>query len=344
VEVSVEGGWRLAALTLGVRNPDGAWREIPFGKTSEGPFAAIVPAAEIAPPRIEYYVSAKLQGGEAIAVFASEKAPHPVLVIPADEDVARRDQLLRHRGHASRARASAEWISYGNHGGLVDGSGNRGAYEDSHYRLEAEYLYRILGSISYIRLGVVSLRGQVPPPAAFEGTGNVSCLTTDCRAVQQRKTGMDYGYAEVSISGREDVGVQGRLILGADDVGFAKGGAASLRIGPPAGSRIEVGAQAIERVGYDLWARFDWATVPRHPMAVELHVTDIPAAPLRPGYPPAAPASERLDDGASAGVRAVFEAGWEFTVNMSLIARLGYQARIATAGGPSLGLGFNVEW
>lgn len=340
VEVTVEGGWRLSALTLGVRNPNGAWRELPFGKAPDGRYTVIVPALNVAPPLVEYYVAARLQGDEAVAVFASPQAPHPVLVIPPAESVARRDRLLRHRGHANRARVSAEWVSFGSHGGFIEGGVDCGAYGDSHYRLEAEYLHRILGKIPYIRLGVVSMRGEVPPPAAFEGSGTVTCAA-DCSVFEQRDTGMDYGYAEVSLSGRDDVGLQGRLILGADDVGFAIGGAASIRLGQATGSRFELGAQSIQRVGFDVWARFDWDTVPRYPMAVELHVTDTPAGPLRPGT---ADVSDRLDEGASPGVRAVYELGWELTPEMSVIGRLGYQARNSTAGGPSLGLGFNVEW
>jgi hypothetical protein len=155
---------------------------------------------------------------------------------------------------------------------------------------------------------------------------------------------MDYGYAEVALALGDLLGVKGRLLLGADDLGFATGAGGSLRIGEATRAHLEIGGETIQRVGADGFVRFAWDTVPRWPMALSLHVTNQPAATLRPGGSPALPDAARLDEGAPTGVRGVWEVGYELTRSVTLQLRAGYQARVSTAGGPSLGTGIDVEW
>jgi len=331
IQAVVDDAWKLQALDLHWRRPGGSWAVVPFGKAADGSWVAIVEGREVVPPRLEYFITSQEAGGPAVERFASAGAPHPVLVIPSDEEVRRQDRLLHHRGHRSRARLSGEWVSFGPHGHLDGGA----SYPDRYYRLEAEYLYRILTFVSYVRFGVVRLRGTVPPPEAF--TAGVSTSPA-------RDTGMDYGYAEISLAPADVVGLQGRLLLGADDLGFASGAGASLRIGEAARAHLEVGGQVIQRIGYDAFVRFAWDTVPRWPMSLTLHVTDQPAATLKPGVPPTAPDSQRTDKGAPAGVRAVWEVGYEISPQLTAVLQAGYQARASTAGGPTLGAGLSVEW
>lgn len=331
IQVLADQAWKLQALDLHWRRPGGSWTVVPFGKAADGTWAAVVEASEVVPPRLEYYITSQEPGGSTVERFASAGAPHPVLVIPSDEDLLRQDRLVRFRGHRSRARLSGEWASFGPHGHLDGGP----SYGDRYYRLEADYLYRILGFVSYVRFGVVRLRGTVPPPEAF--TAGVSTSPG-------RDTGMDYGYAEISLALAEVLGLQGQLLLGADDLGFASGAGASVRIGEAARSHLEVGGQVIQRIGFDAFVRFAWDTVPRWPMSLSLHVTDQPAATLKPGVPPTVPDSQRTDRGAPAGVRAVWEVGYQVTRQITAVVRAGYQARASTAGGPTLGAGFAVEW
>ncbi len=331
VEVLADNAWKLQALDLHWRRPGGSWAAVPFGKAPDGTWAALVEAKEVVPPRLEYYITSQEAGGPAVERFASAGAPHPVLVIPSDEDVSRQDRLLRYRGQRSRARLSGEWASFGPRGHLAGGA----SYPDRYYHLEAEYLYRILGFVSYVRFGVVRLRGTVPPPEAFSAGVSTN---------PARDTGMDYGYAEISLAPAEVIGLQGKLLLGADDLGFASGAGASVRIGEATRSHLEVGGQVIQRIGFDAFVRFAWDTVPRWPMSLALHVTDQPAATLKPGVPPTAPESQRTDKGAPAGVRAVWEVGYEVSRQLTAVIQAGYQARASTAGGPTLGAGFSVEW
>jgi hypothetical protein len=328
VEAEVDQGWKLDALELHFRPAGGAWTTVAFGKTSATGWAAVVEG--VAPPSVEYFIRSQ-EAGRAADEFASAAAPHPVLVVPTEDDVVRQERLLRHQGHRSRTRVVGEWVDYGSHGRAPDGT----RYDDRYYRMEAEYLYRTLTTISYVRLGMVRLRGTVPPPQAFDATA----FTPGGASTARRDTGVDYGYAELSLALSELVGVQGRLILAADDVGFGTGIGGSLRVGEVTAAHLEVGAQTITRAGFDAFARFAWDTVPRWPMSLTLHVTNEPAAKLVPGT-----ASSATDGGAPTGVRAVWEVGYELTAHVTAAVRGGYQARLSTAGGPTLGAGLTVEW
>jgi hypothetical protein len=330
VEAQVERGWKLDALVLHWRRSGGPWNEAAFGKTGAVRWAAIVAGPDVAPPAIEYFITSREHGGPAVERFATAASPHPVLVSPPDDDLDRQERLFRYRGHRSRARAVGEWVSFGSHGRDAAGA----SYRDAYYRAEAAYLYRILGFFESIELGMVHFRGDVPPPGAFRAGSS---------SEPSRATGMDYGYAEIALALTEVVGVKGRLLLGADDQGFATGAGASLRLGEVTRAHLELGAETIQRVGSDGFVRFAWDTVPRWPMALSLHVTNQPAA-TKPAAPPAPFETQRLDEGAPTGVRAVWEVGYELTRAITLSVRAGYQARVSTAGGPTLGAGLDVEW
>ncbi len=330
----VSNGFRLARLEARWRPAGGAWRTTAFGKTADGHWAARIEGDDVRPPRIEYFVTAQEEAHPAVDWFASAARPHPVLVLPSDEEIVHRDRLLRYRGLTSRARMFGEYASFGPYG--RDASGR--AYQDRYHQLEVDYLFRTLSKISYIRLGYVNLRGDVPPPAAFgrEPLGAV--------VEAQRPSGMDYGFAEVALDGTDLVGFTGKLILGADEAGFASGVGGAIRIGPDTSAHLEIGGQTIQRVGGDAFVRLAWDTVPRWPMALGLHVTNIPAATLKPGGSPTMSMQERTDAGAPVGLRIVYDVGFEVTQQVTIFVRGGYQARVATSGGPAVGGGMTVAW
>jgi len=331
IEAQVERGWKLDALDLHWRSAGGPWTRTPFGKAADGAWAAVVLATDVVPPAVEYFITSREAGGEDVERFASAAVPHPVLVSPADEDLEHQRRLLRHGGRRSRTRAVGEWVDFGSRGRTASG----GTYRDRYYRTEAEYQYRILTTLESIQLGMVHFRGDVPPPSAFRAGTSSDPV---------RGTGMDYGYAEITLALTDVVAVKGRLLLGADDLGFATGAGASLRLGEPTRAHLELGAETIQRVGNDGFVRFAWNTVPRWPMSLTLHVTNQPAAPLKPDAPASLPDSLRLDEGAPTGVRAVWEVGYELTRQVTFLVRAGYQARVSTAGGPTLGAALEMEW
>jgi len=327
----VEQGWKVAALTAHFRRPREEWRTVAFGKNAEGDWAAVIGAAEVRAPVVEYFIRAAEKGSLGQDCFASAQSPHPVLVRGTVEDIEEQKRLLRRNGHRSRASLRGDFVVFGAHGSSTAGE----PHEDRYSQFEADYQYRLLGTIDAIRLGVVRTRGKVPPPAAFAtvGTG----VTTE----STRATGYDYGFGELSFNFGDLVGASARAILGADDLGFATGFGGALRIGEATGAHVQIGGMGLKRGGFDAFLELHWDTVPRFPIAFGVHVTDMPKSPVRPD---ATPTNPLTDGGAPVGIRALLDVGFEMSKNLTLLFRGGYQARFSTDGGPSLGAGIAVEW
>jgi hypothetical protein len=318
----VENGHLLTSFELHWRQRDGQWHVVPFGKDAQGAYAAIIEGREVKVPSLEYYILTREEGRDPQLRFASEDRPHPVLVRGDEEEQQRLARLSWHHGHTSSAQVTADYVSFGG----VQG------YNDRYYQVEASYQYRLLGTIEHIQLGIGTLRGDVPPPSAFGGL-----LSGD----PGRHTGLDYGYGELALNLQDQVGLTGRVYLGADELGFATGAYGMLRIGRETFAHVELAGQYIARVGYDASMRLAWDTVPRWPIGFAVHVTNAPNAPVQPGATPQTPLT---DQGAPAGIRALLDAGYQLSPNVTLLFKGGYQARFSTAGGVTLGAGAQVEW
>lgn len=334
IAVSVENGWRLGALELHWRRANQEWNTVKLGKAENGGYAAIVGPTEVRPPSIEYYLSSREPGQAEVNRFASAQVPHPVVVHASDDEQTREDRLVRYRSHSSRASFSGEYAGFGGHGAYDAGNGVRHPYRDQYYQVQADYSYRLFTVLQAIKLGVVRVRGEVPPPLAFDSSTTVFNENT-------RRTGIDYGFGELAFNLVDRLGFTARLILGADDLGFATGAGGTLRIGADTGTHAELGGQIIQRYGFDTFLRLAWDTVPRWPIGFSIHLTNAPNAPVGLGATPDHPLT---DGGAPVGIRALLDAGFEATQHVTLLMKVGYQARFSTDGGPTLGGGVVVEW
>ncbi|HSP81076.1 MAG TPA: hypothetical protein VLQ93_21315, partial [Myxococcaceae bacterium] len=210
----------------------------------------------------------------------------------------------------SRLSTFAEYVDYGSR----DAEGSR--YPDSYYRLEMDYLYRLftqVGSLRLdaIRIGVGHLRGKVPMLGPEGPTGTV-------------RTGLDYGFSEVELGLSPYFGLAGRLVLGGNATGFTAGFGGRVRIGRPAGSRVELEGEYNAGLGAAATVRLAWDTVPRFPMSAAAQVTNIPS-----GLP---------------GVRLLYRADYELTEALLLGVQVGYQARTSVGGGPSFGFAASYGW
>ena len=318
----VENGHLLTSFELHWRQRDGSWNTTAFGKDAQGGYAALIEGKQVTVPSLEYYLTSREEGRPEQARFASEDRPHPVLVRGDPEEQERLARLGWHHGHTSSAQLTAEYVGFGS----VNGRNDR------YYQVEASYQYRLLGAIEHIQLGVGTLRGEVPPPGAF---GNI--VSQD----PGRSTGLDYGYGQLAFNLSGQAGFTGRVFLGADELGFVTGAAGMLRIGRETFAHVELGGQFLQRVGYDVSLRLAWDTVPRWPIGFAVHITNAPNAPVQPG---ATPDNPLTDKGAPAGIRALLDAGYQLSPNVTLLFKGGYQARFSTAGGVTLGAGAQVEW
>jgi hypothetical protein len=323
VTAEVTNPHRLALFALHFRHQGEHWQTAEFRKDENGEWAAIISAKDVKPPALEYYLSAQEQGGKEVDRFASEESPHPVLVRLPLDDAKHAERLLRHEGHTSTATAFGEMVNFGSHPGLRDG----------YYQAEASYGYRILALVEHIRIGMGLISGEVPPPGAFQAGYSGGGET--------RNAGLKYGFGELAFNFANNLGATGKLILGADKLGFCTGAAGMLRIGEETAAHAEIGAQVIQRYGYDASLRFAWDTVPRWPMGFGVHITNMPKGAV---LNDATPDNPRMDQGAPTGIRAIYDVGFRATDQVTLLGKVGYQARYSLGGGATVGGGLSVEW
>jgi hypothetical protein len=291
---------------------EAAYQRAAFGRDVDGSYAARVDLPQSA-GMFDYYLVGQELGQSAKEVFASAAKPYEVLV-HADADIEETRGWLSHVGGArSRFDLSGEWVDYGK-AIAPDGT----IYADHYYRGELAYRYAILDTfaglrIDTIRLGVGTMRATVPPV-----DGALELYSAG------GKSGLDYGFSEVTVDLSPYVGLTSKLIIGGNRAGFAAGGGGKLRIGRSFGSRVELETESTSGVGTSGTFRLCWATVPRVPMSAAVQLTDVPTGAY--------------------GIRFMYRADWEIRPTMVVGALIGYQARRSVGGGVSVGLGASYGW
>jgi hypothetical protein len=267
-------------------------------------WVAIIPAASLSAPGLEYYLSA---GDE--PVFASPTWPHVVHVALDAETERRNRDLVRSAGHRSRIHTIGEWVDYGSR---TTGSTK---LADSYYRVDADFSYHLWAyPLEEIRVGYTRLLGS---------SQAMTCPVSPCTTEVGFKVA---GWFEIGLAPTEGLHLDARAMVMATAAGFAVGGRGELRLGDRDASHIAVGAETMADVGSDGYFRLGWATVPRFPMAATVEVTNVPA-------------SDR-----ATGVRLYYDVGHEVGGGVRLGVRLGYAARTQQVAGITGGVGATVDF
>lgn len=304
---AVEPSDRVEAVIVRwrARTPDAQVHEAVVGRTTQS-WAVDVHDEEIAPPGIAYWVVRRDPGpGEAAsrehAVFASEAAPHPVAVFEGEVSAYERRALALRGGRRYRAGASFEYVSLGQRDLPPGIAGPRAA---SYWRSSVNFGYSFFGVVDAIRFELGALRGEQ------ELVGSDAARTTDA-------LGFNWGSGELLFRLHELVRVRSRLVFGVSQSGFELGGALALVVGEPEGTGLEVGFEGVTGLGVTGRLRLGWATVPRVPMGATIELTNFPT-------------------GDAAGVRLLFDAGYELYPGALLRVTGGYRGWTSVVGGPSL--------
>ncbi|HVG61108.1 MAG TPA: hypothetical protein VNA24_21285 [Hyalangium sp.] len=320
LEAEVTPAYRLGALVAHHRSAgETAFRETAFELKEASRYAAIIPVSPEQSTPLEYYLTARDTDGKESLRFASAELPHTVLIQVPDKELERSALLASYGHRRSRVSLFGEYVDFGStRAGTV-------RYLDRYYRLEADYLHRLLTDVAgvrvdAIRIGVGHLRARVPPvqlPVPSDWPPLEGAPPTI-------RTGLDYGFSELDVALSSHFGFTSRLVLGGNAEGFAAGLGGQLRIGPTRGSRVELGAETISGLGTTGTVRLSWDTVTRVPMSAAVQVTNFPDGPT--------------------GVRLLYRADFEVSPTLTLGALVGYQARISISGGPTLGLASSYAW
>ena len=275
-------------------------------RSSTGGYAATIPASEVSPPGVEYYIVSKDRQGKERQHFASPSSPHRVVVRGKPENQRFANDLARHKGNHSRAKASFMYFNFGKRLNTAEQS----EYSDYYWQLELDYTYRILKIPYYIRLGYRRLRSV--------SQGSLREPHMGITGTDEEDPGIDWGFAELKFRLHDLFGLKTKIILGATREGFAIGGGAALRIGYDPGTHVSLVFEGAQDLGWTSFLRLAWDTVPGFPMGASVGVTNYPG-------------------NGDLAVQLLFDVETRLFEPVSLAVRAGYQARDHRVGGLAIG-------
>ena len=150
-------------------------------------------------------------------------------------------------------------------------------------------------------------------------------VTVDRLAPTTLGVGLTYGFAELRFRFGRLVRFDLKATFGASGQGFDGGAGGQLLIGHDPGTNLAVGIDGVSHVGVRAWLRLTWNTVPRVPLSLTLESTNLPL-------------------NGEFGSRVYLTAHYRFHRFFSMHAIAGYGSRDFGVGGPTAGLGANLEF
>jgi len=287
------------------------FRAIELVRRDDARWVAVVPAAQVELPGLDYYLDA---GGQ--AVFATAAWPHTLAVHASSEVDRRTRDLARYMGRRSVIHTAGEWVEFGTR--TVTTPTGPVSLIDRYYRIDADFAYRLWAyPLEDIRVGYTRLLGDT------ESTASRCAAGSPCTAQAGFKVA---GWFELGLAPLEGVQLDGRVMVMATQTGFAIGARGEARLGDRDASHVALGAEYMADVGSAGYFRLGWGTVPRFPMAATVEVTNMPA-------------SNR-----DTGVRLYYDVAHALGNGLRLGVRAGYAARNQTVAGFTGGGTVSVEF
>jgi len=322
VEATFEHPERIRNAVLVYQTALGELKAVPFQRSGEAGYVAVVPGEAIKAPGVGYTIELELVDGTRLSVFASRESMQMVSVIEDRTDAQERAALSRLGGRRSIVSASAEYVGFGpttattpipcgaNQSSCAPGESILPRVDEQFYRAEASYTYRPLRTVSEFgfRLGIIRGRSLVPL-STFEE--------------ERYQVGLNFGAARIRFRAVDWLHIEGELLTSITEIGFSVGIGGSALIGDPFGSKIILGFESLglgasAPFGNRIFTRLDLVVNERVMVSPIVEVTDMPNAE-------------------SFGVRLSGEVGIALGRGFGVQVRGGYQARRSTSGGPGFG-------
>lgn len=291
----------------------GPFREVEFKRGAPGPYVAEIPADAALPPEVGYAIEIENAEGTRSPVFATRANPHRVLVPEELMDARERALLKRLGGRRSVFAAAGEYVDFGYSRAAVSNSAGFAtkSVHDEFFRVEGSYSYRPLRFVTEFSLRIGVVRGNSPVPLSDAQAPGKS-------DADRFKVGLNYGAPTVRLRLSDLVHLDGEFLTSVTETGFSVGTGASILIGDPYASKLTLGFESIQVFGTRFWSRLDITANQRFSVAPVIEVTNMPHAD-------------------NYGVRLLGEVTGQLGQGFSAAVRGGYQARVATGGGPSAG-------
>lgn len=309
IELVADAGSTSPTLTAHVRTTGQAqFHPIELVRRDDLRWVAVVPAAEVAAPGLDYFLDA---GGT--PVFASAEAPHTLPVHLAVDAERRSRDAARSEAHRSRIHTMGEWVDYGAR--TVNGA----RLADQYYRVDADLTYRLWAyPLEELRVGYTRMIGNTEAPAGTACPAGAAACTVQAGF----KVG---GWFELGLAPIEGIRFDARLmVIATESFNFA--GRAEARIGLIDSNHVALGVEYLADVGTAGYFRLGWGSVPRTPMSATVEVTSLPAST------------------GDVGVRLYYDVARDVGDGIKLGVRVGYAARVSSIIGFTGGLGATVDF
>lgn len=320
LRAEVQGEWKARKIEVHYRVRRAlVYHKTAFVRGQKSLYYASIDKRNIIVPGLEYYIVSTDHKGRKQLHFGSPRRPHVIQVRRSGAMAAYLARLERHQGLRSSLGLFFSLHYFNDHTGLKQDSSppSEGPppASDIFYRMELWYTYRVLGFFYQISLGYGRLRGDVPL-AQTSPQG-------DPIEPQLYRSGLDYGMTKIFLEFHRYFGVEAKLILGASERGFEGGAGAIMRIGNLVETHLDLGFEAISRIGFSVFMEFVWDTVPNLLLSLRAEVSNMP-----------------FFDQKSLATKAYVKALWKAHRHFHLFLHVGYARRISTpSGGPVANLG-----
>ncbi|HEV8247853.1 MAG TPA: hypothetical protein VGP93_18895 [Polyangiaceae bacterium] len=298
------------ALLLYTTDREHEPRQLQFARAARAPYVVTIPGAEIEPGFVSYWIELELDDGSREAVFGSQGEPHLVSVSEQPADARERSLLNRVQGRRSTFSLSGDYVDFGTSTATIvtaQGAEQR-QVRDRYYRIEGSYTYRLLRTVVEFSLRAGVVRGTSPVPVRDQ----------DASGRDPFGVGLNYGAPSARFRLSDEAYLEAEFLTSVTEDGFAIGSGGALLLGDLYGAHLALGVEHIGTFGSRFFTRLDVPVTGFVVLAPIIEVTNMPHAN-------------------EYGVRLLSELTFDLGKGFSANLRGGYQARLATDGGPGVG-------
>jgi len=287
----------------------------------DGYFRVTVPATQVQPPGLEYFVEQVSGKGQSKAVLGSAEHPRAVEVRDVTEPEPSQPPLA----------TIAVWSDYADY--------NRMRGDDVTWQTEGYF---------GMRFGDTGIRALRSGFGVYRGVGG-SLEELDELELSARKVGLTYGYLEGEFGITDFIGVAARPIIGLKDGGITGGGQAFLRLGSDRRTNLMLGGEFLGGVGLRGVAQLELEVIEDWPLMVRSEVTNQPAGTssnrttVRPDRDDFSPDNTSVEVN-DIGVRGIAQVGYRIADAFVVALRGSYQGRTINHSGPGFGGALSYTW
>jgi hypothetical protein len=325
--LAIEVGGRAVGAVLQARNSgEVAYRPTPMAPAGQGYFTATVPADRVASPRLEYFIEATRDSGQAVPIVGNPDEPVKMTV----HEVPHAAPPLK---HDNTVTVSTDYADY-----------NRLKGNDYVWQTEGTFGMR------FDDIGVRALRSGF---GVYRGVGgsvreldNLDNLVPPRTA---RRVGLTYGHLEGEFGLKPTLSLIVRAVLGLGDDGTSGGAQLHLRIGSDKSTNLSVGGEVLGGIGLRGITQLELEPRGRFPIVIRSEVTNQPAGSGVSSFEalnrcPAPPAPCPSTGPGDIGVRGIVQFGYRIVDPLVIAVRGSYGGRTIDHAGPGVGGALEYRW